>query len=87
MADDTQKILDALTRIEARTESIEETLNNLSGEIGELKAESKNQSDILGKTNAAVMEVAGLQQEHGGRLNTIDSRLARIEKHTGLVKA
>ena len=38
-------------------------------------------------TKEGVEDISDRLQIVEGRLNTIDSRLARIEKHTGLVKA
>lgn len=59
-----------------------------------LEAESKTQSALLGKVIDAVTElakgqekIAAAQQTHGSRLNTIDARLADIEREVGLVKA
>ena len=59
-----------------------------------LEAESKTQSALLGKVIDAVTElakgqekIAAAQQIHGSRLNTMDARLAGIEREIGLVKA
>jgi hypothetical protein len=52
-----------------------------------LEGESKTQSELLGKVMDATMKIADTQDVHGSRLNTIDARLANIEKRTGLVKA
>jgi hypothetical protein len=41
----------------------------------------------LKATKEGVVDTSDRLQIVEGRLNTIDSRLARIEKHTGLVKA
>jgi hypothetical protein len=41
----------------------------------------------LKATKEGVVDISDRLQIVEGRLNTIDSRLARIEKHTGLVKA
>ncbi len=55
--------------------------------LDRLEAESKTQSELLGKVMDATLNIAETQQMHGARLNIIDARLATIERHTGLVKA
>ncbi len=66
-----------------------------------LEAESRSQSETLGKVIDAVTKIATVQeqhsghlariertqQSHGARLNIIDGRLAELEAHVGLVKA
>ncbi len=84
---------------EARAERAE--MRKQTAEIPELRAEQHALAGLLGKVADAVTEVARTQERHseilaamhehdqltGGRLNAIEARLARIEKHTGLVKA
>jgi septal ring factor EnvC (AmiA/AmiB activator) len=74
MADDAQKqILETLQRLDARTASLETTLNEVSVAVAALTVGQRESRDTL-----HVIEK---------KLEYMDARLDRIERHTGLVKA
>jgi hypothetical protein len=74
MADETQKlILETLQRIDARTASLETTLNEVSIAVAALTV---GQRDLKESVNIIEHDISGVKL-----------RVERIERHTGLVKA
>jgi hypothetical protein len=71
-------------------EGFEKTFGDLAAvraSVSELQHEVAAMRVDQGRTNELLAKVHETQQSHGARLNTIDGRLALIEKHTGMVKA
>jgi len=58
----------------------------LGADVTALKAESKTLSELLGKVNAAVIEIHKGQEELLETARLIEGRLFRLEKHAGFVK-
>jgi len=74
MADEIQKqILETLQRIDARTASLETTLNEVSIAVAALTV---GQRDLKESINIIEHDISGVKL-----------RVERIERHTGLVKA
>jgi len=64
-----------------------EDLADLRGSVSELQHEVAAMRVDQGRTNEMLEKISEIQQNQGARLNTMDGRLAIIEKHFGLVKA
>jgi len=94
MADEPENLTLKLLR-EIRTD-----ITGLRDDMKEVRAEQHALASLLGKVSDAVTAIAATQERHseilcrlaeiqasqGARLNTIDGRLAIIEKHIGLVQ-
>ncbi len=77
-----------------RLDRVEGKVDRLEGKVDSLEAESKTQSELLGKVIGTVTSLANGQNqlveavqiiEHD--ISGIKMRIERIERHTGLVKA
>jgi chromosome segregation ATPase len=58
----------------------------MSKDLSELQMTVTTMRADQGPANEQLDRIEDAQHLHGGRLNTIDARLATIEQHTGLVK-
>ena len=58
----------------------------LRGDVTALQAESKTQSELLGKVSAAVIEIYHGQEGLSETVRVIEERVFRLEKHAGFVK-
>lgn len=95
MADEPESLTLVLLReIRAEQSAMREDFATVRTDVAGLKsaveavhAEQHALASLIGKVVDAVQEVAEQQRNHGARLNTIDGRLAIIEKRTGLVGA
>jgi hypothetical protein len=74
------KLLDGQRETNERLGELENGMSELQMAVAATRAD-------LSIVKDGVAKIAETQQSHGARLNGIDSRLAIIEKHTGLVKA
>jgi hypothetical protein len=90
-----------LREIRAEQVAMREDIAGMRGDMTEVRVEQHALAGLLGKVTDAVTEVAKVQEQHsvllreivetqrshGGRLNTIDGRLAILERRAGLVEA
>jgi ATP-dependent DNA ligase len=58
----------------------------LRADVTALQAESKTQSELLGKVSAAVIEIYHGQEGLSETVRVIEERVFRLEKHAGFVK-
>jgi predicted nuclease with TOPRIM domain len=76
-----------LKEIRAEQHALASLLGKVSDAVTAIAATQEHHSQVLARHSELFGQVIETQQSHGGRLNAIESRLAIIEKHTGLVKA
>ena len=71
----------------AEQHALASLLGKVSDAVTAVAQTQEHHSQVLARHSELFGQVIETQQSHGGRLNAIESRLAIIEKHTGLVKA
>jgi hypothetical protein len=76
-----------LKEVRAEQHALALLLGKVSDAVTAIAATQEHHSQVLARHSELFGQVIETQQSHGGRLNAIESRLALIEKHTGLVKA
>jgi chromosome segregation ATPase len=82
-----KEMRELLTGMGERLSGMDAALYKIQDSISELQVSVAAIRTDQGRTNELLEQVHETQQSHGARLNTIDGRLALIEKHAGMVKA
>jgi hypothetical protein len=88
------KLGDAQSEMRAKLGEVQSEQKNLAHLVGNVAAAvtaiattQDHQGQILERHSVILEAMSEHDALTGGRLNAIEARLARIEKHTGLVKA
>jgi hypothetical protein len=76
-----------MKEVRAEQHALASLLGKVSDAVTAVAQTQDHHSQVLARHSELLGQVIETQQSHGGRLNAIESRLAIIEKHTGLVKA
>jgi hypothetical protein len=86
--------LKMLREMRAEQERLASLLGRVADAVTQITATQNHHTQVLARHSAILEHHSGLleklaeiQANNGARLNTMDGRLAIIEKHTGLVKA
>jgi DNA repair ATPase RecN len=88
VTDATPEILKAIqASISALESKMEARFENVEARFEKVEAIQRETLTILGEVSKGIKDLAELSRMHGGRLNTVDARLARIEAHLGFVEA
>ena len=76
-----------IASLRAEQHALASLLGKVSDAVTAVAETQTHHSQVLTHHSELLGEILETQRSHGGRLNAIESRLAMIEKHTGLVKA
>jgi len=82
-----KQVLAELRDMRADNQERDKKLDKIANDVSELQITMAATHADIGVIKQGVEDQSERLQTVEGRLNTVDSRLARIEKHTGLVKA
>lgn len=81
------KVDERFEEIDKRFEQIDKRFDKIDSDVAQLSETSGKTIDAVLALSKDVEQVKETSSLVDARLNTIDGRLARIERHTGLVKA
>ena len=87
MREDVASLRGDMQEVRAEQHSLASLLGKVSDAVTAVARTQEHHSQVLARHSELFGQVIETQQSHGGRLNAIESRLAIIERHTGLVKA
>jgi hypothetical protein len=87
MREDITGLRGDMQEVRAEQHALASLLGKVSDAVTAVARTQEHHSQVLARHSELFGQVIETQQSHGGRLNAIESRLAIIEKHTGLVKA
>jgi len=76
-----------LREIRAEQHALASLLGKVSDAVTAIATTQEHHGEVLARHSDLLGKLYEIQQNSGARLNTIDGRLAIIEKHVGLVKA
>jgi uncharacterized protein YciW len=76
-----------IPELRAEQHALANLLGKVADAVTEVAKTQERHSQVLARHSELLGQILETQQSHGARLNGVDSRLAIIERHTGLVKA
>jgi hypothetical protein len=76
-----------LGEVQSEQENLARLVGNVAAAMTTIATTQDHHGQILERHSVILEAMSGNDALTGGRLNAIEARLARIEKHTGLVKA